>query len=124
MSSQDSYSRGFVVRMTFRGWFALFFTLILAVSVLQPAAATAAANVGAPLGSPAAARSGPPAAAPQQPMTLAQRRTQVQTRLGGLSPVLAAARDHAVTKPAAPAVHPKVRAMPSGPWSKASTAPV
>src|SRR5258708_6633115 len=45
--------------MKFRGWSALFFSLILAVGVLQPGAATAAISVGAPPGHAAATPPGP-----------------------------------------------------------------
>jgi len=110
------------MRVTLRGWFALFFTVILTVCLVQPGAATAATAGGGRLGSPVAAQSGPAAAAPQTSMTLAQRRTQVQAQLGGLSPVQAAARDHAVTKQASPVAHPKAKATPARPWNKPSNA--
>ena len=51
-------------------------------------------------------------------MTLGQRRSQVTTQLGGLSPVLAGARDHLVTKQTPLLPHATVKSVPQGPWSK------
>lgn len=96
---------------------------------VQPAAALSSSSPFAPGTAAAAASSSAVSgssgssgrvAAPQRPMTLAQRHAQVSAERGGLSPLLAAARNHPVTRQTGMPKPATVKSVPAGPWSKAA----